>query len=172
MKVLKNYEQLNDTAQINIDFIVGIGLFLISIFFVFHFINGIFIPFQSSSDQMTLSADRASTIIVERMLHMDGTPELNVIDQEKLNILNNTKLNFSDPTAYNDTLNEMGLVSRETSFDLNMTVAYITDQLALVNQSGPPLPGYTDIGQTNRLVLILNSSTGFNKTALLSVRVW
>jgi len=162
----------NDNAQINVDYLAGIGIFLLSVFFVFQFINNIFIPFQSSSDQATLAADRASTIIIERLLHMDKAAQLNVIEQGKLYAFNNTKLNYSNTIAYDNTLNEIGLISHETSFDLNMTVSYTTNLLNIVNQSGPALPDNKDIGQTKRLVLILNSSTGFNETAILSVRVW
>lgn len=102
---------------------------------------------------------------------MDKAAQLNVIEQGKLNAFNNM-LNYSDTIAYDNTLNEIGLISHETSFNLNMTVSYTTNLSNIVNQSGPPLPDNTDIGQTKRLVLILNSSTGYNETAILSVRVW
>ncbi|MFA4956409.1 MAG: hypothetical protein WC556_05485 [Candidatus Methanoperedens sp.] len=103
---------------------------------------------------------------------MDKAVQLNVIEQGKLYTFNNTKLDYSNTIAYDNTRTEIGLISPETSFNLNMTVSYTTNLSNIVNQSGPPLPDNTDIGQTKRLVLILNSSTGFNETALLSVRVW
>ncbi|MFZ3384652.1 MAG: hypothetical protein WA144_12070 [Candidatus Methanoperedens sp.] len=162
----------NDNAQVNIDYIAGVGIFLMSVFFVFQFINSIFIPFQSSSDQVTLAADRAGTVLVERMLHADKSTELNVIDQGKLYYFNNTRFNYSNMANYNAALLEIGLSSSESSFNMNMTVAGLTDPDNPVNQSGPALPKTTDIGQIKRIVLIINPSTGYNETAILSVRVW
>jgi hypothetical protein len=168
----------SDSAQITIDYIAGIGIFLLSVIFVFQFMYGLFIPFQSGSDKVTLAADRASVVLVERLLHADKADELNVIDQGKLYYFNNTKLNYSDQTAYNNALRELGLFSDQTVFDLNVMVAYPNG--TVMNQSGtnfplvcgPSLPDNTDIGQTKRLVLIVNPSTGYNETAILSVRVW
>lgn len=160
----------NESAQITIDYITGIGIFLVSVFFVYQFMQGLFIPFQSGSDSVTLAADRASTVLVERLLHASGSGELNVIDQGKLYYFNNTRLNYSNQTSYNDALRELGLFSNEAVFDLNISIANLTN--IPMNQSGPALPETTDIGQTKRMVLIINSSTGYNETAIFSVRVW
>lgn len=168
----------NSKAQINIDYIAGIGIFLLAVFFVFQFIYSIFTPFQSSSDQVTLAADRAGTVLVERMLHADRSRELNVLDQGKLYYLNNTMLNYSNLTGYNAALQEIGLFSNESVFDLNISVAYMNGTIMNQNGtgfpllSGPALPETTDIGQIKRLVLIVNSSTGYNETAIISMRVW
>lgn len=158
----------SDSAQITIDYIVGIGIFLLAVFFIFQFTYGLFIPFQSSSDKVTLAADRVATMLVERLLHADSSSALNVIDRGKLYYLNNTKMNQN----YTDTLLELGLSSDKTVFDLNISVANLTSPNNPMNQSGPSLPDNTDIGQTRRMVLIVNSSTGYNETAIFSVRVW
>ncbi len=162
----------SDCAQITIDYITGIGIFLLSVFFVFQFMHGLFIPFQSGSDKVTLDADRAATVLVERFLHVDKSGELNVIDQGKLYYFTNTRLKYSDQTSYNDALRELGLFSNEAVFDLNISVANLTYPNTPMYQSGPALPETTDIGQTKRMVLIINSSTGYNETAILLVRVW
>ncbi len=168
----------SDSAQVTIDYIAGIGIFLLSVVFIFQFMYGLFIPFQSGSDKASLAADRVSTVLVERLLHADSSDELNVVDQGKLYYFNNTRLNYSNQTAYNNALREVGLFSNETVFDMNVMVSYPNG--TLMNQSGsnfplvsgPSLPENTDIGQTKRLVLIVNSSTGYNETATISVRVW
>lgn len=232
----------NDCAQVTIDYIAGIGIFLLSVVFVFQFVYGLFIPFQSGSDKAALAADRAGTVLVEQMLHADTSGALNVIDQGKLYYFNNTQLNYSNQTAFNNALRQLGLFSNQTVFDLNISVTYIgvksvnftdwnktagnssfkalertlasvdstfkvynatytgvnnTDYVvALGNSSiqflkapgalvanstysvdnallsGPALPDNTDTAQTKRLVLIINSSTGYNETAIVSVRVW
>lgn len=159
----------SDSAQITIDYIAGMGIFLVAVVFVFQFMYGLFLPFQAGSDEVTLAADRTSSILVERLLHTETSGELNAIDQGKLYYFNNTKLNYSDQANYTNTLRELGLFSSETMFDVNISVSNLT---FLLNQSGPTLPDNTNIGQTKRLVLIINSSTGYNETAIVSVRVW
>ncbi len=160
----------SDSAQITLDYITGIGIFLLAAFFVFQFVYGLFIPFQSGSDKATLAADRAATVLVEQMLHADTSGALNIIDQGKLFYFNNTRLNYSNQTAYNNALSALGLFSSQTVFDLNVSVAYLNG--TVMNQSGAPLPDNTDTALTKRLVLIINSSTGYNQNATLSLRVW
>lgn len=199
----------SESAQVTLDYITGIGIFLLAVFFVFQFVYGLFVPFQSGSDKATLAADRVGTVLVERMLHADKASELNVIDQRKLYDFNNTQLNYSNNTKalvtcvgknmsyanYNNALCALGLLSNQTVFDLNISVTNLTsaNNQSLVYmynlysnstfayspsantpmyQSGPALPDNIDVGQTKRLVLITNSSTGYNQTAILSVRVW
>ncbi len=156
-----------------VDYMAGIGIFLLAVAFVFQFMYSLLIPFQSSSDEVTLAADRASAVLVERMLNTN-TGALNVIDQGKLYYFNNTKLNYSNQMAYDNNISELGLFSDDatTIFDLNISIANLTSPDNPMNQSGPVLPENIDIGQTKRLVLIVNSSTGYSETAILSVRVW
>ncbi len=161
----------SDSAQVTIDYIAGIGIFLLSVVFIFQFMYGLFIPFQSGSDKASLAADRVSTVLVERLLHADSSDELNVIDQGKLYYFNNTRLNYSNQTAYNNALREVGLFSNQTVFDLNISVVNLTSN-SLINQSGPSLPENTDIGQTKRMVLIVNSTNGNQTYAIFSARVW
>lgn len=162
----------NDCAQITIDYIAGIGIFLLAAFFVFQFIYGLFIPFQSGSNEVTLAADRTGTVLVERSLHADKSGELNVIDQGKLYYFTNNKLNYSNQSNYTNALSELGLIGNEIFFDLNISVANLTNLNNPMYQSGPTLPDNTDIGQTKRFVLIVNYSSGYNETAIFSVRVW
>jgi hypothetical protein len=167
----------SESAQITIDYITGIGIFLLAVIFVFQFVYGLFVPFQSGSDKATLAADRAGTVLVERLLHADKASELNVIDQGKLYYFNNMRLDYSNQTNYNAALREIGLFSNESVFDMNVTIAYLNGSIMRNGNnfplaSGPALPETTDIGRTERLVLIVNSSTGYNQSALLSVWVW
>ncbi len=159
-------------AQLTVDYIAGMSIFLLTVAFVFQFMYGLFTPFQSGSEEVTLAADRASTILVERMLVADRVGAMSVIDQGKLIYFNNTKLNVSNQTSYTNTLRELGLFSNESVFDLNISVANLTYPNKPMNQSGPELPDNLDVGQTRRFILIVNTSTGYNETAIISVRVW
>jgi hypothetical protein len=175
---MKPADKNNNCAQMTIDYVAGMAIFLLAVAFVFQFMYGLFIPFQSSLDEVTLAADRASTTLVERLLVADNAGAMNAIDQGKLYYFNNFKLNHSNQTAYNTNLSEIGLycASATTVFDVNVSVAYVNgtlmNQTGLTNPSGPSLPENIDIAQTKRLVLIVNSSTGYKETAILSVRVW
>ncbi len=155
----------SDCAQITIDYIAGIGIFLLSVVFVFQFMYSLFIPFESGSDKATLAADRAGTVLVERLLHATGTVSMNVIDERKLSDFY-IKLNNNET----DVLKEIGLFSNQTVFDLNVSVVDLTSNSQI--NSGPALPENTDIGQTKRVVLIVNSTNGNQTYASFSVRVW
>ena len=105
-----------DRAQITIDYVVGMGIFLLAIAYVFQFMYGLFIPYQSGSDEITLAADRTGSLLIERILVSDRSMTMNVIDQRKLYYFNNTKMNYSsqthfDDTQYNTALREVGLFS-------------------------------------------------------------
>ena len=159
-----------EKAQITIDYVTGMSIFLLTVAFVFQFMYGLFTPFQSSSDEITLASDRVSTILVDRLLAADRSGALSVVDQGKLYYFNNTKLNYSNKASYKNTLDELGLYSSEIIFEMNLSVARLNG--TIMNQSGPELPEKLDVGQTRRLVLILNSSTGYNESAYILVRVW
>lgn len=165
-------------AQITIDYVAGMSIFLLTVAFVFQFMYGLFTPFQSGSEEVTLAADRVSSVIVERLLVSDKAGAPNIIDQGKLYYFNNVTLNHSNQTNYNNNLSQLGLFSNDatTIFDLNVSVAYANGSLMVqpgfTNPAGPQLPDKADVAQTKRLVLIVNSSTGYNETAIISVSVW
>ena len=161
----------NNSAQMTIDYVTGMGIFLIAVAFVFQFIYGLFIPLQSNSEIVTLTADRASTILVERMLVPDRPQAPNVIDQGKLYNFSTKLNNRSNPQDYNDTIHELGISSPETyTYDINISV--VTLDGTIKNQSGPDIPENINVGNTKRLVRIMNSSTGSNESAYIFVRVW
>lgn len=153
-------------AQVTIDYVAGIGIFLITVAFVFQFMYSLFAPFQSGSDEVALAADRTSTVLVERTLAADRAGAMNVIDERKLA---NLYIKLKDNET--DVLKEVGLFSSEVIFDLNISVTNLTSG-SVMNQSGPQLPDNAAIGQTRRIVLIVNSTNGNQTYALFSVRVW
>ncbi len=160
----------DDSAQITIDYVTGMGIFLLTVAFVFQFMYGLFTPFQSSSDEIKLASDRASTILVDRLLIAERARVPGVVDQGKLYYFNNTKLNPSNGAMYRNALDELGLNSSEIIFDMNLSVTGVDG--SIMYQSGPVLPDNINVGQKKRLVLIVNSSNGYNGTAYISVRVW
>jgi hypothetical protein len=170
--MLNNTSAKSENAQMTIDYVAGMGIFILSVAFVFQFMNSLFLPFQSGSDEVTLAADRVSSILVEHLLNAEETGQMNMIDQGKLYYFNKTRLNYTDQASYDDALREVGLFSNETAFDLNISVANLTSPDSSIYKGGPALPENINVGQTGRLVTIVNSSTGYNETAILWVRVW
>ncbi len=162
----------NDNAQVTIDYITGIGIFLLSVAFVFQFMYTLFIPFHSGTDETIVAADRAALVLVDGILRADGSERLNIIAQSELESFIETKLNFLNETDYNNGLREAGLFSDEIIFDLNLSVTNVSDPDNPMYEGGPELPDNTDVGQASQVVLIVNSSTGYNETAIISVRVW
>lgn len=162
----------NDNAQVTIDYITGIGIFLISIAFVFQFMYTLFIPFHSGTDEAVVAADRASLVLVERVLRAEDSGTLNVVELSRLESFITTKLNFSNETNYNNGLREAGLFSNHIIFDLNVSVTNLSGPGNTMYEGGPELPDNTNIGQASQVVLLVNTSTGYKETAVISVRVW
>lgn len=61
----------NNEGQTSLDFLIGITLFLLVFIFVFAFIPKMFTPFQTDSDELTMTADRVAMALVENLLIED-----------------------------------------------------------------------------------------------------
>lgn len=168
MTMLKNAK--DDNAQMTIDYMAGLGIFMLAVVFVFQFMYGLFTPFQTRSSEVTLVADQVSITLMDRLMVDDKSGSVNVIDQGKLYYFNNIKLNRLNEAEYKNTLREIGLLGSSAIFDLNISIIRLNGNI--MNQSGPVVPEKVDIGQTVHTILIVNSSTGYNETVLMSVRVW
>lgn len=155
----------DDRAQISIDYLAGMGFFLLTLSFVFQFTSGLFTPFYSNSDETSLVADRISMIIVDNMLSDNKTS--GVLNRDKtMDFLNNQL----DDRNYTTTLWNMGLKGSYISYDLNVSLVRV-DAPGPNLEGGKPLPGTTNVGQTKRTVVFLNGSE-YSQMFLLGVRVW
>ncbi|MFC7045638.1 hypothetical protein ACFQH6_09685 [Halobacteriaceae archaeon GCM10025711] len=61
-------------GQTTIDFIVGMSVFLLTIGYVFSFIPGMFVPFDSGSGTNVVVADRSAAHLAEHALGDPGSP--------------------------------------------------------------------------------------------------
>ncbi len=155
---------MDDNGQMHVDYLLGIAIFLISIIFVFSYTAGIFTPFRSNSDEVTLLADRISINIVEQTLsaYDPGTP----------NVLNTTKTMdfFSGLDAdYRYMKDHFGLNGTYFSYDFNVTMEKSD---GTIYAAGKKLPIEENIGQTRRVVLLRDENSGKVENAIFSVRVW
>jgi len=161
--MMERRNETRDQAQITIDYLASITIFIFAIFFVFQFTSGLFTPFQSNSDEVTLIADRTAVQLVENMMSAGDAAVPNLVNATKVDTFF-TQLNIS----YAGTIDTLGLSGTYLSYDFNVTLENST---ALINSAGKPLPSTGNIGQTKRIVL-LKDADGNTETAILSVRAW
>ncbi|WP_052721396.1 hypothetical protein [Methanococcoides methylutens] len=172
----------NDEGQVTIDYLMGITIFIVALFFIFQYSAGLFTPFQSNSDEVTLVADRVATSITEMEMNAGDIRTPNLIDENKAG---DYFKDLSTPSGYDDIVQDFGLRGDYHRYDLNVTLENktIMNNIEIVTLSstsngevtamaGNPLPLSGNIGQTKRIVLIEDSITGETETAILSVRVW
>nr|WP_321497161.1 hypothetical protein [uncultured Methanolobus sp.] len=155
---------MDNNGQITIDYLIGIIIFLFAVLFIFNYTSGIFAPFHSNSDEITLIADRTSTALVEKILS-EG-------DETVPNLLNKAKVEtffIELDTNYEPTVDHLGLTGSYLRYDFNVT---LENNTALTNVAGKVIPPGVNVGQTKRIVLIKNDATGGTETAIMSFRVW
>lgn len=162
--LLKRKLRGNNDGQVTIDYLIGITIFIVALFFIFQYSAGLFTPFQSDSDEVTLVADRVATSITEKEISAGDINAPNLIDEDKtedfFDLLDNN---------YENELDALGLRGEYHRYELNVTLENGTE---MVDMAGKTLPLSDNIGQTKRIVLLEDSDTGETETAILSVRVW
>ncbi len=160
----KKYK-INEKGQMTIDYLISITIFLFAIFFVFQYISGLFAPFESNSDEITLIADRVSTLVVENIMTAGDVAVPNLIVSTKVDGFF-TSLNGS----YENTRSILGLDGTYVEYDVNVTLE--NKSAGIINSAGAVLPSHGNIGQTRRIVLFMDAETGVTENRILSIRVW
>ncbi|WP_292469996.1 hypothetical protein [Methanolobus sp.] len=154
---------IDNRGQMHIDYLIGIAIFLTSVIFVFSYTAGLFTPFQSNSDEVTLIADRISTNMVEQNMSA-GNPQTP-------NLLNGTKVDDFFNQDYESTIDYYGMSSSYLRYDFNITLESIPSG-SLIYSTGKQLPTQGNIGQTKRIVIVRNENTRNETQRMLFVRVW
>ncbi len=160
----KKYK-INEKGQMTIDYLISITIFLFAIVFIFQYISGLFTPFESNSDEVTLIADRVSTLVVENIMTAGDVAVPNLIVSTKVDGFF-TSLNGS----YENTCSILGLDGTYVEYDVNVTLE--NKSAGIINSAGAVLPSSGNIGQTKRIVLSMDADTGVTENRILSVRVW
>jgi len=152
---------LDEFGQAFLDYLVGVSIFLLSLIFIFHFIQGIFTPFLSSSEAITVIADRVGDNILEELADNNvGFPMLN---KTRIDAFFNESLNTSN-SNYSNTISMLGLNGSVGRYELNVT---LDTQNGVALRGGMPLPEDRNIAQTLRVV-----SEAELGISILSIRVW
>lgn len=156
---------MDEKGQITIDYLISITIFLFAVIFVFSFTSGIFTPFQSNSDEVTLIADRVSTTLIEKRLSTG--------DESTPNLLSETKVdNFFTElggSSYDELVDSLGMNGSYLRYDLNVTLENSTN---VIDSAGKQIPTGINVGQTRRIVLLKDENTGNTETLIMSFRVW
>lgn len=156
---------VNEKGQMTIDYLISITIFLFAIFFVFQYLSGLFAPFESNSDEVTLMADRVSTLVVENIMTAGDAAVPNLVISTKMN----TFFTSLD-THYGDTRSSLGLYGTYVEYDVNITLE--NESVGIINSAGAVLPSVGNVGQTKRIVLFMDADTGVTENRIVSVRVW
>lgn len=156
---------------ISIDYIIGISIFILSFFFLFNILTSMFIPFDSTTDEVKAMSNRISTILVESPSGIiTDAQDPNVIDTVKVSVLNES---LNDPSKLDDILTQFGLYTEETQYKLNVSLNYLNGTLYTSGSRpvllGGPLPDdYNNVALTSRIVYLSSNS----KMLMLNVKVW
>lgn len=155
---------MDSKGQITIDYLISITIFLFAVVFVFNYTSGIFTPFQSNSDEVTLIADRVSTTMVEKRLSLGDESTPNLIGEKEVdNFFTELNLNY-DPL-----IDSLGMNGSYLRYNLNVTLENST---AVINAAGKQIPVGVNVGQTKRIVLLKDENTGNTELLIMSFRVW
>jgi hypothetical protein len=158
-----------DKGQISLDFIAGTVIFMVTFMFLFQTLTSLFVPFVSNSDEIKSMADRVAMTLAESTNGLADSPtENNIISVNRA-----IELNDQMSSDYNGVLEEYGLSSDNTKYNLNLSIRE-TDgtiyeyQGNVVLNNGPVSPVTTNVAQTSRIVYIEQE----NEITTLYVRVW
>lgn len=161
----------NCEGLVSIDYIVGISIFIISIFFLFNILASMFIPFESTSDEIKAMSNRISTTLVESSSGLiTNALSPNIIDSAKVSELNES---LNNPLEYDAKMAELGLYAGEIKYKLNISLNYINGDI-YTSGSNPMLLGgsvpdeYTNVAKTSRIVYLPSDS----RMLMLEVKVW
>ncbi|TFH38723.1 MAG: hypothetical protein E4G94_11935, partial [ANME-2 cluster archaeon] len=107
-----------DKGQISLDFIAGTVIFMVTFMFLFQTLTSLFVPFVSNSDEIKSMADRAAMTLAESTNGLADSPtENNIISVNRA-----IELNDQMSLDYNGVLEEYGLSSDNTLYNLNVSL--------------------------------------------------
>jgi hypothetical protein len=164
-------------AQISIDYMVGIGVFIAAFIFVYAFVPTIFTPFYTNSDELTMVTDRAAATLVDNMLAIDDdTTKLpGILDAKKISDLKDSMT--SDDVSVRNSLGLNSNGNANLIYNIEIIIE-IEDEPQPININHNSFPQNNNVGQSKRFVLIRDmQSEDFRdvypgRKAILTVRVW
>ena len=165
----------DNNGQISLDYLIGVTIFLLTFIFVFAFIPGMFSPFHSNSDEITMAADRTAAVLVENVLAAGGAGDKQpcILDTAAVNQFTS---DLSSPATSTQIRQSLGLnTSGSTQYNLEVVIEEQGEPARVINNG--QVPGTTNVGQSKRYVLIRDhAGSGVDaypgRAAIITVRVW
>lgn len=147
------------SGQMSIDFLAGVAIFTLAFIYIFTFIPSMFTPFQSNSDEMTMVADRVSTVLVNDVLLVES-PDYNA---NRPNVIDAKKLESIDFTTQTG-LKKLGLDGdRLYNVHVTLVIDKPTDPTKYRVDFGAKYPeGAVNIGQSKRIVVVSGADTVYD----------
>ena len=173
------WKNSDSSAQISLDYLIGVTIFLLAFLFVFAFIPGMFTPFNSNSDEVTMSADRVAATLVENVLVVGGptTKEPCILDAATINQFK-TDIE-SNPTTSKLVRQKMGLNRSDSGSLYDLQVVIQKEDGSEIDVQSSDTLGGTNVGQSKRYVLVRDSTAILGtidnypgQSAIVIVRVW
>jgi hypothetical protein len=166
----------DEHGQISIDFLIGFGIFALAFMFVFAFILGLFVPFVSNSDELTMTADRTAEILVGDLLAVNNSNgvQSGILDASKISFLMD---NVTDDSKYDTLRTDLGLIrSGNNLYSLEVIISYLDGTNTIIINSNEMYASKTgNVGQSKRFVIVrdLNEPEKYpGSMAIMKVRVW
>lgn len=168
-------KNLNQNAQISLDYLLGVTIFLLAFIFVFAFIPGMFSPFHSNSDEVTMAADRVAATLVENTLAHGGPGEKqpSILDASSISQF---QAQLANPATSSQLRQSLGLNTSGNS-QYNLEVIIEEQGQTPLDFSNGQQPGGSNVGQSRRYVLVQDQDgSGIDnypgRSAIVTVRVW
>jgi len=162
---------VDDKAQVSLDYVIAVSIFILSFFFLLSVISNLFLPFQFNSDETKSIADRISTILVETnngIAISDSSP--NIVEEQKIMQLND---DLNDNVTYEIKRAQLGLLTSTLNYNINVSLRYFnnTPYPSSINPlllAGAIPDESSNLGKTVRIVYLSQDS----KKLILIVKVW
>lgn len=153
-------------GQTLFDFVVGITLFLLVVFFAVLFIPGLLDPFETTRDANTITADRGADHLTQSVLHEPGTDPY-VLNEDCTTAFFNGTPSTACPVNTNDLRLILGLNNRS---HVNITITdsndNVIDNNGVTLQIGDPTPQSQSQSQntytSTRIVTLNNNQYEFH----------
>ena len=164
----------------SLDFIIGLTVFLVAFIFVFSFIPGLFVPFVSNSDELTMTADRTAMMLADDTLALRDSSGIypGILNAT---LIANFQNNVTDNAKYRQLRTDLGLNSSESGlYSFQVIIQYQDGTMTNIINSADVVQNVNgNVGQSKRFVyvrdLTLPPSDPNNypgRMAIMTVRVW
>lgn len=153
-------------GQTGIDFMVGMGVFLLAVGFVFGFAPGLFVPFSGETGAAMVIADRGAETLTEDVL-IESMDQPGVLNETCTVEFFDADGNVGDCRFDSEDLNDAtGIDDR---FDLNAT---IEEGGSIVSLQGKTLAAGDEPDQVRDVILVKRVVRLAGTERTLIVRVW